>query len=119
MFKKFIRKGGGFNRGGTRKRGGEAELITVPFRYAEAARVSIYTIAGQPGIPEYVREWVSQWLDVYNAHLIAYMQKNYGQEIFPLLDQITRDVMPGGKSPDDSGLESSWDRWEKEFREES
>lgn len=96
--------------------------ITVPFRFAEAARVSIYTIGSQPEVPEAIRWWIAQWLASYNNQLVYYMREQYGPDVFPLLDRITRDVMP----EDDNGQrvsvvpeEESWDRWEKQFGEDS
>lgn len=95
------------------------EWITVPFKYAEAARVSIYTIANQPGVPVYLQAWIAQWLASYNSQLISYMKLNYGPAIFPLLDKITRDVMPKGSGEDTaSAPNDSWEKWERQFRED-
>lgn len=99
----------------------EKEWITVPFRYAEAARVSIYTIAKQPGVPVHLQGWISQWLASYNSQLIAYMRENYGPGVFPLLDRITRDVMPeqGREEILYSAIpEEFWEKWERQFKEE-
>lgn len=94
------------------------DWITVPFRYVEAARVSIYTIGSQPGIPPGVRWWISQWLFAYNSRLVYYMRENYGPDIFPILDSITQDVMAGDREPHHTA-EDSWEKWESQFREET
>lgn len=93
--------------------------ITVPFRFAEAARVSIYTIGNQREIPEAVRWWIHQWLTAYNSQLVSYMRENYGPDIFPILDRITFDVMPteSAPSPPGDGHDDSWDKWEGQFQE--
>jgi len=70
------------------------DWITVPFRFAEAARVSIHTIGCQEEIPDQVRYWISEWLADYNYQLVAYIREYYGPEILPLLDRITEEVMP-------------------------
>jgi hypothetical protein len=92
------------------------EWITVPFRFAEAARVSIHTIGSQQEIPLDIRLWIAQWLAAYNEQVIDYMRENYGPDIFPILDRITCDVMP---DPVGYGVarSDSWEKWETEFRE--
>lgn len=95
--------------------------ITVPFRMAEAARVSIYTIAMQQDIPIPIRNWIGHWLAAYNSHLIFYMRENYGPDVFPLLDRITAEVMPEGTEstpPPPPGADDSWEKWEGQFKEE-
>lgn len=90
----------------------EDEWITVPFRYAEAVRVSLHTIQAQQHVPPDVRNWIREWLVAYNHFLAGYMQKTYGEKIFPILDEITKSVMPG----EEEGV--SWDIWERELHEE-
>jgi hypothetical protein len=93
------------------------DWITVPFRFAEAARVSIYTIGARPDIPESVRWWIANWLANYNAHLVHHMQVAYGPDIFNHLDRITREVMPS-QDPAPSITDDTWDQWESQFKEE-
>lgn len=98
------------------------EWITVPFRIAEAARVSIYTIGSSPQISEPVRWWIAKWLSDYNAAMTVYMEETYGPDIFPLLDKITMDLMPAAEysesSPEnDEPHGYSWDMWERELNE--
>jgi hypothetical protein len=94
------------------------EWITIPFRFAEAARVSIHTIGTQQEIPVAVRLWIAQWLAAYNQQVVDYMRENYGPDIFPILDRITCEVMP---DPVGYGVarSDSWEKWETEFREGS
>lgn len=96
------------------------DWIMVPFRFAEAARVSIHTIGCQEEIPSSVRFWIAQWLAEYNYQLVAYMKEYYGPEILPVLDLITQEVSPdsdGAVAAEAAG--APWDRWESQFREES
>lgn len=100
------------------------EWITVPFRYAEAARLTVYTIAQEKQIPAEVRRWIMLWLDSYNSHLIHYMRHHYGPNVFPLLDEITSEVMPSqeaDRSDDTQPLpiavdQETWLRWEQELQ---
>lgn len=102
------------------------EWITVPFRYAEAARLSIYTIASEPRVPKEVQLWIKLWLDAYNQNLIEYMRENYGPKIFPLLDKITTEIWPNGdiekksdpKTHSSKGAvdQETWTKWEQEFQ---
>ena len=94
--------------------------ILVPFRFAEAARISIYTIGARPELPDAIRWWIAQWLVSYNQYLVNYMQETYGPDIFPALDEITRDVMPDLEEIDDAlnHEDPAWDMWESEFKEE-
>lgn len=93
------------------------DWITIPFSFAEAARVSLHIIGSQPEIPPALRLWIRTWLDAYNAQLVEYMRENYGNDIFPTLDRITVDVMTK-----DSGRQhvskDSWEKWERELRED-
>ena len=96
------------------------DWIMVPFRFAEAARVSIHTIGCQEEIPAAVRFWIAQWLADYNYQLVAYMEEYYGPEILPLLDRITDEVKPEdpeGQSEADR-REASFDHWENQFKED-
>jgi hypothetical protein len=104
------------------------EWITVPYRYAEAARLTIHTIAQQKEIPVEVRQWINLWLDYYNASLWQYMQNNYGPGVFMLLDQITAEVFPNGAPYDDDDDDTdprvtspevnqeTWTKWEQQLR---
>lgn len=89
------------------------ELITVPFRFVEALRVSIHTIGSQKELPEDIRMWIAQWLENYNSHLVTYMKESYGPGVFPILDQITTDVMPRDEWAE------YWDHLERQFGEDS
>lgn len=93
------------------------EWITVPFRFAEAARVSIHTIGVQKEVPAGVRWWIAQWLAEYNSQLVYYMRENYGPDIFPILDRITQEVMTKDESAE-ADSDDSWEKWESQFREE-
>lgn len=97
----------------------EDSWITVPFRFAEAARVSIYTIGSQPEVPPAIRWWIAQWLSAYNSQLVYYMREQYGPDIFPILDRITLDVMPEEEAHSRVPVpeEESWEHWENQFRE--
>lgn len=95
------------------------DWITVPFRYVEAARVSIYTIGSQPELPPAIKWWIAQWLVAYNSRLVYYMRENYGPDIFPILDSITQDVMAKDGEQENSDTEDSWEKWESQFREET
>jgi hypothetical protein len=92
------------------------DWITVPFRFAEAARLSIHTIGCQEDIPAPVRFWIAQWLADYNWQLVSYMKEYYGSEILPLLDKITDSVKPSATVEEPE--ESTWDHWENQFRED-
>ena len=94
------------------------DWITIPFRFAEAARVSIHTIGNQPEVPPSVRWWIGQWLTAYNSQLVYYMRENYGSDIFPILDRITREVMPQEEAESVNFPDDSWEKWEEQFREE-
>lgn len=91
--------------------GDVTELITVPFRFVEALRVSIHTIGNQTEVPEDIRKWIGEWLDNYNSQLVSYMRESYGPGIFPILDQITTDVMPRDEWAE------YWDHLERQFGE--
>lgn len=96
------------------------EWITVPFRVAEAARVSIYTIGSRPEVPDAIRWWIAQWLTSYNSYLVDYMTKTYGDDIFPFLDQITREVMPDEEVSEQANGEpdsATWALWERQLNE--
>lgn len=95
------------------------EWITVPFRFVEAARISIYTIGSRPEVPDVVRWWIAQWLVVYNQQLVTYMQQNYGPDIFAALDRITHEVTPAGdEDPPEREAEPEWHLWENQFEED-
>ena len=96
------------------------DWIMVPFRFAEAARVSIHTIGCQEEIPAAVRFWIAQWLADYNYQLVAYMKEYYGPEILPLLDRITDEVKPADPEEQSEAdrRESSFDHWESQFKED-
>ncbi len=94
------------------------EWITVPFRFAEAARVSIHTIGTQEELPLAMKIWIAQWLAAYNSQVVEYMRENYGPDIFPILDRITCEVMPepvGYGVASSSPEECSWEEWESQF----
>lgn len=92
------------------------DWIVVPFRMAEAARLSVYTIGCSSEIPENVRWWIAEWLASFNAQVSAYMEFTYGPEIFHHIRRITEDV-----KPDDFEKETyhgqSWELWENQFRD--
>lgn len=102
------------------------EWLVVPFRFAEAARLSVYTIAHQEQVPQDVRMWIASWLYEYNTELALYMRETYGPEIFPLLDRITSEVWPNGETalaggeedtqPMPGVVEETWERWEQELQ---
>jgi hypothetical protein len=94
----------------------EDDWITVPFRYLESLRVSLYTVGTEPQVPLPVRWWISTWLGEYNNQLIQYMRHNYGEDIFPILDRITREVMPQPERPEGTSDET-WEKWESQFKE--
>ena len=94
------------------------DWIVVPFRFAEAARVSIHTIACQEEIPEVTRYWITRWLAEYNYHLVEYMKEYYGPGILPVLDRITHEVSPGADQSSPEATSAPWDRWESQFKEE-
>jgi hypothetical protein len=96
------------------------DWIMVPFRFAEAARVSIHTIGCQEEISDPVRYWIAQWLADYNYHLVAYMKEYYGPEILPLLDRITEEVKPpdSERQSEANGRSTAWDHWENQFKED-
>jgi hypothetical protein len=91
------------------------EWLFVPFRFAEAARVTIHTICNQPEVPLQLRFWIQQWLDEYSYQLVAFMKENYGSGILPVLDKITEEVLPDEAADDDN---PPWDRWERQFTED-
>lgn len=94
------------------------DWIMVPFRFAEAARVSIHTIGCQEEISAPIRFWIAQWLADYNVQLVAYMKEYYGPEILPLLDRITDEVKPPGSDGEsEPDPDNAWDHWENQFRE--
>ena len=113
------------------------EWILVPFRFAEAARVSIYTIGSSKNLDPAMRWWIASWLAGYNAQLVDYMREKYGEDIFPLLDAITTDVMPDPQDDDEERADTvplpadklkasaqdvsdeSWEQWEKQFKGET
>ena len=93
----------------------DEEQITVPFRIAETARVSLYTVGSSPQIPEPVRWWIAKWLADYNQYLANYIHYTYGPEAWPIVDRITMDVMPAQNSEKPHGM--SWELWEKELND--
>jgi hypothetical protein len=97
------------------------DWIKIPFRYGEAMRVSLHTIGLREEVPIEIRHWIAQWLMNYNTRLSTYMRETYGEGIFPILDSITRDVMPDEPNVPPSESTSSlppWERWEQEFEED-
>lgn len=92
------------------------DWLTVPFRFAEAARVSMHTISRQPEVPAPVRFWIMQWLDSYNYSLVAFMKEKYGPEVLTICDRITDEVVPD--DGDSMGDGPPWDRWERQLSED-
>lgn len=111
MFKRFL---AWFRPPGipTPSTGSEDDRIVVPFRVAEYARVSLHAIADSPQVPAEVRSWITEWLHSYNTELAILMRRCYGDEILPVLDRITTEVMPSDPQRE------SWELWEQEFKEE-
>jgi len=90
-----------------RRKPGPDEIM-VPFRFAEALRVTVYTIGTSPGIPDSMRFAIAQWLAGYNSQLVYYMREQYGTGVFEALDKITDEVTPEYSGP-------QWEKWESEF----
>lgn len=98
---------------------GGDEWILIPFRYGEAARISLHTVGMRPEVPAEIRYWIAQWLHSYNTRLSAYMRETYGEGIFPILDQITKEVAPEPVPDKPEAVDlPPWDRWEEQFGEE-
>lgn len=97
------------------------DWVVVPYRVAEACRISIYTIGSHPELPDALRLWIAQWLAGYNGSLAVWFQNNYGPEIFPVLADITnavRDVSEQVYADQyTQTVASDFDRWQQELHE--
>lgn len=100
----------------------ENDWVVVPYRVAEACRMSIYTIGAHPDLPDELRLWIAQWLVSYNGALALWFQENYGPDIFKTLEQITdtvRDVSEHVYAEDyHEAVAADFDRWQEELREQ-
>ena len=63
------------------------DWVVMPYRIAEACRLSLFTLGSHPDIPENVRWWIAQWLQGYNMALAFYFNDTYGEDIFPTLEE--------------------------------
>ncbi len=97
----------------------QGDWIVVPYRILEAARLSLYTIASHPEQSDQVRWAVLQWLDSFNTHLALYFQENYGEEVFPLLEQVSKMVREASEAADSESATTSFEdlfnKWEAQF----
>lgn len=95
------------------------DWITVPFRIAEASRLSIYTIGSHPELPDSLRVWIAGWLGNYNSALTSWFEENYGPDIFEHLARITQQVLRESSEAaieDHAKVETdAFARWESEF----
>lgn len=89
------------------------DWIVVPFRLAEVARQSIYTIGSHPELPEHARYWIASWLTTYNHVMSSYFREVYGPDIFDLLKQITEEVK--ASSQKEPSFEEDFAKWKEEI----
>lgn len=95
------------------------DWVVLPYRLAEACRISMSTVGSHPDIPDDVRLWIAHWLQTYNMSLANYFRENYGPNIFPILEQITFEVWKlnekNHSQQGDEVLQSSFEMWEEEL----
>lgn len=96
------------------------DWVVVPYRVAEACRMSIYTIGSHPELPDALRLWIAQWLAGYNGSLAMWFQTNYGPSIFPVLAEITdgvRDISEKVYAEEYAQtVNADFDRWSQELQ---
>ncbi|BCO56142.1 hypothetical protein MINTM005_13860 [Mycobacterium intracellulare] len=97
------------------------DWIVMPYRLAEAARISMYTIASHPEVPDNLRWWIVQWLNSYNTALATWFFQNYGPSVFPALAEITNGVrqLSEQNAAEEAAraIEEAFHRWEEELGE--
>lgn len=93
------------------------DWVVVPYRIAEACRISVYTIMSHPEVPDHVRNWIAQWLQQYNAALGAWFGVNYGPDVFPILAEITNAVRQASEQDLQRQVDESFQYWERQFNE--
>lgn len=97
------------------------DWVVLPYRIAEACRLSMCIISQHPDMPKHLHWWITQWLAGYNGALTMWFEQNYGKEIFPVLQEITNGV----RSASDQALTEQYERsvgeafekWESQFTE--
>lgn len=102
---------------------GDDDRIVMPYRLAEAARISMYTIASHPNLPDNLRWWIVQWLNSYNAALATWFSQNYGPDVFPALAEITNGVrqMSEENAAREAAraMDEAFQRWEQELEDDN
>lgn len=95
------------------------DWVVMPYRMAEACRISMYTIASHPDMPQQLHQWIAQWLQGYNASLAKFFGDVYGPDIFPVLEKITEGVKKASEQFYEEEAERQlWDsfkQWEEEL----
>lgn len=98
------------------------DWVVMPYRVAEAARISLYTIASHPELPDSLRWWIAQWLAGYNAALAGWFEQHYGPDVFPMLAQITMSVRSATEQAVSEeharAVEEAFSFWEQQLGEE-
>ena len=96
------------------------DWVVLPYRLAEACRLSLYTVGCHPDIPENIRVWIAQWLYDYNTVLAGYFARNYGPDIFDVLKDISDEVQ---KLTDEVSeekfkelIDETFSRWEEQLK---
>jgi hypothetical protein len=95
------------------------DWVVLPFRVAEACRISLYTIGSHPEMPRHLAWWIAQWMAGYNTSVAKYFELNYGPDIFPVLQKITASVVSDSEKfyeeQFEDSLRESFDRWEQQL----
>lgn len=98
------------------------DWIVMPYRLAEACRISIANVGVHPDLPDELRLWIGSWLEAYNGYLSGYFRQNYGPDIFPVLETITKQVWQASeKFYQEEHLQrtqESFNLWENEMGDE-
>lgn len=97
------------------------DWVVMPYRIAEACRLSMCIIAQHPDMPRHLNYWITQWLAGYNGALTMWFEQNYGKDIVPVLNQITENVRAASDRALTEQVEraigESFEKWESQFRE--
>jgi hypothetical protein len=95
------------------------DWVVLPYRIAEACRISMYTVGSHPELPAELSWWIGQWLEQYNASLARYFSEVYGPDIFPVLERITASVKEVSEKfyteEFNEELHKSFKAWEEEL----
>lgn len=97
------------------------DWVVMPYRIAEAARISLHTIAMHPDVPDSLRLWIGTWLYNYNSALSTWFQGHYGPDVFPILNAISQQVRSRSErtavEEHNQNVDEAFNKWEQQFKE--